>query len=79
MLGKHTADLDQFEAASKAAEAVNELSDDVGMPDGLSAVGVSEHEIGVFAEDTMKLQRLLDGNPRKMDVEGAEEIFRRSL
>lgn len=79
ILGKHTADLDRFEAASKAAEAVNELSDDVGMPDGLSAVGVSEHEIEVFAEDTMKLQRLLDGNPRKLDAEDAEKIFRRSL
>jgi len=79
LLGKETTGCDQREAAAKAADAVDELSRDIGMPAGLAEVGVTEDELPQFAEDTMKLQRLLVGNPRKMTVADAEEIFRRSM
>ena len=65
--------------AEKAAVAVEELAADVGIPDGLAAVGVTEDELPRFAEDTMQLQRLLVGNPRRMTAEDAETIFRRAL
>lgn len=79
ILGKNTDGCDQREAAEKAADAVDELAHDVGMPSGLAEVGVTEDELPRFAEDTMKLQRLLVGNPRKMTADDAEKIFRRSL
>jgi len=79
LLGKHVDGLDQREAAEKAAEAVEDLAADVGIPDGLSAVGVTEDELPRFAEDTIQLQRLLVGNPRRMNADDVEGIFRRSL
>lgn len=79
IMGKQVDDCDTREAALKTADAVDELASDVGMPDGLAEVGVTEAEIPQLAEDTMKLQRLLVGNPRQVDAEDAETILRRSL
>jgi alcohol dehydrogenase class IV len=78
-MGKNVDGRDRREAAEAAAEAVEELAADVGISDGLTAVGVTGDQLPRFAEDTMQLQRLLGGNPRRMTVEDAEEIFRRSL
>lgn len=79
IMGKNVEGCDEREAAEKAAEAVDELARDVGMPDGLAEVGVTEDEIPRLAEDTTKLQRLLVGNPRRVDAEDAELILQRSL
>jgi len=79
LMGKSVADCDRREAAEKAAVAVEELAADVGIPDGLAAVGVTEDELPAFAEDTMQLQRLLVGNPRRVTADDAEAIYRRSL
>ncbi|PSP82293.1 alcohol dehydrogenase [Halobacteriales archaeon QS_1_68_17] len=79
LMGKSVDGLDRRDAAGTAAEAVEELAGDVGMPDGLAAVGVTEEELPRFAEDAAELRRLLAGNPRRMTAEDAEEIFRRSL
>ena len=79
LMGTDVSGLDRREAAEKAAVAVEELAADVGIPDGLAAVGVTEDELPRFAEDTMQLQRLLVGNPRRMTAEDAETIFRRAL
>ena len=62
-----------------AATAVEDLARDVGLPEGLAAVGVTEDELPRFAADTMQLQRLLVGNPRRMDADDVEGIFQRSL
>jgi alcohol dehydrogenase class IV len=79
LMGTDVSGLDRREAAERAAVAVEELAADVGIPDGLAAVGVTEDELPRFAEDTMQLQRLLVGNPRRMTAEDAETIFRRAL
>lgn len=79
LMGKNIAGRDRREAAELAAEAVEELARDVGMPDGLADVGVSESELPSLADDTMKLQRLLVGNPRRISRDDVEEILRRSL
>ena len=79
LLGKQVDDLDRRDAAEKAATAVEDLARDVGLPEGLAAVGVTEDELPQFAADTMQLQRLLVGNPRRMDADDVEGIFRRSL
>lgn len=79
LLGKQVDGLDRRDAAEKAATAVEDLARDVGLPEGLAAVGVTEDELPQFAADTMQLQRLLVGNPRRMDADDVEGIFRRSL
>ncbi len=51
----------------------------VSLPERKLKVGVSEAELPRFAEDTMDLQRLLVGNPRRMDADDVEAIFRQSM
>ncbi|MDR9429411.1 MAG: hydroxyacid-oxoacid transhydrogenase [Natronomonas sp.] len=79
LLGEHVQHDSVDEAAEKAATAVQKLSDDVGIPSGFVELGVEKDEITVLAENAMQLERLLAGNPRRVEREDLEEIFRRSL
>jgi alcohol dehydrogenase class IV len=79
LLGENVEGLPQDEAAERAADAVGKLAADVGIPDGLSALGVTEADVPDLAADTMEIQRLLAGNPRRIDQEDIEGILRRSL
>lgn len=79
LLGENTEGLSRDERAERAAEAVAKLSADVGIPDGVSELGVTEDEIPDLAADTMEVQRLLAGNPRRIEQDDVEGILRRSL
>lgn len=79
LLGENVEGLSRDERAERAAEAVDKLSADVGIPDGVSELGVTEDEIPDLAADTMEVQRLLAGNPRRIDQDDVEGILRRSL
>lgn len=79
LLGEHVDHDSEDEAAEKAAIAVQKLSDDVGIPSGLAELGVEENEIETLAENGMQLERLLVGNPRRVEQDDLEEILRRSL
>lgn len=67
------------ESAERAADAVSELITDVGLGGGLSALGVQEDEASDLAEKSNQLERLLVGNPRRVDVDDLESLIRRSL
>lgn len=69
----------QAEAAERAAEAVETLTEDLGITGGLSALGVTEAEVPQLAEQTMQIQRLLVGNPRRIEQDDVAEILRRSM
>lgn len=79
LLGERVAEDGEDEAAEKAAVAVQRLSDDVGIPSGLAELGVREDEVGTLADNAMQLERLLVGNPRRLEREDLETILRRSL
>ncbi|WP_331233329.1 hydroxyacid-oxoacid transhydrogenase [Natronorarus salvus] len=79
LLGERVDDAGEDEAAEKAAVAVSRLSDDVGIPSGLAELGVREDEVGTLAENAMQLERLLVGNPRRLERDDLETILRRSL
>jgi alcohol dehydrogenase class IV len=49
------------------------------MANGLNVFGVKEEHISRLAEDTLKIQRLLVGNPRLVTKENLEEMYRRAL
>ncbi|MGC5327958.1 iron-containing alcohol dehydrogenase [Brevibacillus sp. SYSU BS000544] len=53
-LGQDVAGLSTIEAAQKAVEAIQSLAQTVGIPAGLSAIGVKESEIPKLAELAMK-------------------------
>jgi len=61
-----------------AADAVERLARDVGVG-GLASLGVDESDVPALAERTMALERLLAGNPRRVDEDAIAEICRDAL
>ncbi|MFB6195339.1 MAG: hydroxyacid-oxoacid transhydrogenase [Haloplanus sp.] len=78
-LGRDVSGMDDAQAATAAADAVADLAADVGVPDGLEALGVAPDEVPDLAAKTMNLERLLVGNPRRLDEEDVTDICRDAL
>lgn len=67
-------------AADRLPELVRELNRDLGIPDGLAAIGVEEGDVARMAELTMGVERLLRLNPRKVTDPGQiESVLRRAM
>ncbi|MUW13801.1 iron-containing alcohol dehydrogenase [Halorubrum sp. CBA1125] len=79
LLGEDTSRMSRVEAAEAAATAVERLAADVGIEGGLSTLDVDEGDVEHIAERASSLQRLLAGNPRRVDRDDLETIVRRSL
>jgi alcohol dehydrogenase class IV len=79
LLGADTAGLDEDEAARRAVEAVERLRADVGIPQRLHDLGVTEAHLRPFAEKAFGIKRILRVNPRPVTVEDVEGIFRAAL
>lgn len=75
LMGENTDGLSRDEAAKKAAVAVEKLCADLGIPDTISEFGVTEDDLPQMAEDGMKVERLLAGNPRRVRKEDALSIY----
>jgi hydroxyacid-oxoacid transhydrogenase len=58
---------------------LSELMRDIGMPNGIGAVGYTEADMEVLVEGTMKQQRLLATAPREVTEDDAAAILRSSL
>lgn len=79
ILGEPVDGVADREKGERAASAVERLADDVGIPPGLTELGVEESDVPRLAEKTEEIQRLLVGNPRRVDREDLEGIFRDAL
>ena len=66
------------DAAEVLAERIRRLSDDVGVPAGLSALGVTEQDVPVLALNTLE-DACLTTNPRSASVREIEALFRAAL
>jgi hydroxyacid-oxoacid transhydrogenase len=55
------------------------LMRDVGIPDGVAAVGFGDTDVDELVEGALKQQRLLATAPRPVDAEDLAGIFRRSM
>lgn len=66
------------ETAEAVATEVRRLADDVGVPKGLSELGVSEADVPRLAEFTMA-DACLSTNPRATSVSDIEALFRAAL
>lgn len=66
------------EAADLLADRVRALADEVGVPKGLGALGVTGADIATLARTTMD-DACLATNPRTADVADVEALFRRAL
>lgn len=77
-MGEDISRLSPRQAADKAVEAVRRLSQDIGIPAGLRAVGVHEEDIPRLSENAA-LDACLITNPRDISVSDIEQIFRNAL
>jgi alcohol dehydrogenase class IV len=66
------------EVALLLAERVRELADEVGVPKGLAAYGVTEDMLPQMARTTLK-DACLATNPREADARDIEALFRAAL
>jgi alcohol dehydrogenase class IV len=78
LMGECIEGLPDREAALKSAKAVEELCKDVGIPN-ISEFGVKEADLPQMAADTMKIQRLLSGNPRRVSEQDILSILKNAL
>lgn len=79
LLGEDTSGMGDAAAAERGAVAVERLREDIGIGGGLSSLDVTEDDVPVLADKTMKLERLLIGNPRRVEREDVVDILERSL
>ncbi|WP_375490036.1 hydroxyacid-oxoacid transhydrogenase [uncultured Jatrophihabitans sp.] len=61
------------------ADTLASLMRDIGIPDGVSAVGFGENDVEDLVEGALKQQRLLATAPREVRAEDLDGIFRRSM
>ena len=65
--------------ADTLADVVTSLMRDIGIPNGIGAVGYGEDDVNDLVEGTLKQQRLLATCPREVVAEDLAGIFTRSL
>lgn len=78
-LGEDTDGLSAMEAARLAVDAVRDLGDDVGIPTGLRAVGVTDAMLEPLADDTMKATIVVGLNARRPTREEVVALFREAM
>lgn len=73
-MGENVDGLTVMQAAMVAVDAVRELSADIGAPQSLASVGVTQDAIPKMAEDGMKSGHLAV-NPRQVNIDDVVRIF----
>jgi alcohol dehydrogenase len=59
-----------------AVDAVHNLKAEIGIPMNLHELGVEEEDLRALAEATAQVTRLLQMNPRPLDVDALEAMLR---
>jgi len=73
-MGEDTSHLSPRQAAAKAISAVKQLSEDIGIPPGLRAIGVKESSIPTLSDNAVQDACLIT-NPRDASRSDIEQIF----
>jgi len=79
LLGASTAGLSAEDAAALLPGAIVRLMQDIGCPNGLSAVGFSQADLPKLVEGGWKQQRLLVGSPRPVSRDDLRRILEESM
>jgi alcohol dehydrogenase class IV len=77
-LGEQVDGVASLDAAERAAAAVKRLASDVGIPDGLSGLGLAEDHVAEVVEEAMKSGNVVV-NPRRTSKLELSEILRRAM
>jgi alcohol dehydrogenase class IV len=75
-MGENLEGLSVRDAAELTISSLAKLSEDIGIPQSLKEVGVTEADISSLAEEASKIDRLLNNNPRKLTLNDIESIYR---
>jgi alcohol dehydrogenase class IV len=79
LLGVDTARLTPIEAALRLPDTLIQLMKDIGLPNGLNAVGYTEADIPQLVEGGWQQPRLLVGSPRPVTRDDLSRILGESL
>jgi alcohol dehydrogenase len=77
-MGEDIGGLSEVDASVLAVEAVQNLSEDVGIPATLSDAGVKTEGIQVMAEDAMKSGNI-QANPRKTTIKDIIALYEEAM
>lgn len=77
-LGENIDGLSDRDAADKAITSIEKLSADIGIPNGLTALGVKEEDLKTMAENAMKDACSLT-NPRLATLDDIIQIYKNAL
>lgn len=77
-LGENISGLSVRDAAEKGLDAIVQLSQDIGIPSGLAALGTKEEDFEVMAVNAMK-DACSATNPRQAKLEDVIQIFKNAL
>lgn len=75
-MGVKVSDLSDKDAADQAVKAMVELCAAVEIPTGMRGFGVPEDAIPAMAEEACGIERLMRNNPRKLNAQDIEKIYR---
>ena len=75
LLGEEVAGLSVWQAAERSVESVKRLAEEIGIPTRLCELGVNQDELRALAKATAQITRLLQMNPRPLDVDALEGIL----
>ena len=79
LLGVPVAGLGDAERRQALPGALLALMRDVGMPNGLAAVGYTDSDVGALIEGTLRQPRLLSGAPRLVEAADLDLILRDAI
>ncbi len=77
-MGEEVAGLSAREAADKALTAIEKLAADIGIPAGLTELGVKEEDLKIMAENAQKDACMLT-NPRTATLEQVIQIYKNAM
>ena len=77
--GLETRDCSESRLIERLVSGVTDLILSVGLPVKLGEVGVKESDIPSLAEEVSQNRRLLDNNPRELDLDSIKEIYLQAI
>jgi hydroxyacid-oxoacid transhydrogenase len=79
LLGWPVADLNEAERREALPQALLSLMRDIGIPNGLTAIGYTERDLPALIEGTLRQPRLLSGAPRHVGAAELDLILRDAM
>jgi alcohol dehydrogenase class IV len=79
LMGENVEGLHSSDAANKSIQATIKLMKRIDAPNGLHAFGITEKDLPQMAEDTLKIRRLLAGNPQPLTKDDLIKVFTKAL